>query len=244
MTDAQHERYLRQIIIDDIQEEGQEKLLRSSILIIGAGGLGSPTLYYTACAGIGKIGIVDFDTVSLSNLNRQILHTPADIGRKKVDSAYDKLQAMCPETEFVCYDEKLTEQNIAQILKGYDAVCDCVDNIPTRRTVNKACCELGIPVIESGVAGYEGYLLSILPGKTPCFHCVYPEDPEIETPIPILGATAGALGCMQALTCIRLLCGQEPEPGLHTFSFLDMSAETIALKRNPDCPICGHIHAK
>ncbi|MBE5780881.1 MAG: HesA/MoeB/ThiF family protein [Clostridiales bacterium] len=244
LTEQDRQRYMRQIVMKGIGEEGQQKLKDSKVLVIGAGGLGSPVLFYLAAAGIGEIGIVDNDTVSLSNLNRQILHTDDDIDVPKVESAVNKLQKLNYDTKYNVMQLYLDEGNMEEILSQYDLVVDCVDNNETRYLINHYAVKLGIPLVEGGVRGLEGYILPILPGKTPCYRCVYPEKTNnAPGPIPILGGTAGAVGSMQAVVAVRMLLGQSVPAGKLTFfQFAGLTSYQMEVFRDPDCPDCGKLY--
>ena len=207
-----YERYERQIILDSFGIEGQEKLKKAKVLIIGAGGLGSPTAMYLAGAGIGTIGIADADEVSISNLHRQIMHPSCRTGENKAESAKESMLALNDEVRVITYPYFLTEENIEEILPLYDFVLLCVDNFETRFLVNDACVALGIPFSHAGVIAYEGQLLSYVPGKGPCYRCIFEDIPEEGTvptakEIGILGPMAGAIGSLQALEAIKYLTG-------------------------------------
>ncbi len=199
----QVERYSRQIILDEVGGAGQEKLLDSRVLIIGAGGLGSPCAIYLAAAGVGKIGIVDSDKVELSNLHRQILHSEKDIGKSKVDSSKDTLSKINRDVEIIPYDMRLTSKNIIEIISDYDFIVDGSDNFPTKYLVNDACIFAGKPLSYGGVLMYFGQAITILPHKSACLRCLFPEPPP-EGIIPncqqvgILGTVAGTIGIIQA----------------------------------------------
>lgn len=239
-------RYARQIVIPQIGKEGQEKLKSSRVLIVGAGGLGSPAAMYLACAGVGTIGIVDEDTVSISNLQRQILHGSDSLGMKKVESAKQTLERLNPHVRVVTYDTKLTEELAQDIIAGYDLVVDAVDNLRTRYIVNDTCQELGKPLIEAGVMQFDGMILTILPGKGPCFRCVFPSPPPEDvarTPreMGILGPIPGIIGCMEAVEAVKVLLdiGSPLMGRLLLFSGLDMSWHEVKVSRDPNCEACG-----
>ncbi len=174
LTQEEEARYARQIVISEIGREGQEKLKASRILIVGAGGLGSPAAMYLACAGVGTIGLVDEDTVSISNLQRQILHGSDNIGMKKVESAKRTLNRLNPHVNVVTYDTRLSKEDAESIIADYDLVVDAVDNLETRYLVNDICVNLRKPLVEAGVMRFDGMILTILPGKGPCYRCVFP----------------------------------------------------------------------
>lgn len=236
-------RYKRQIQMEDITVEGQKKLKNSRALVIGSGGLGSPSLYYLAAAGIGTIGIVDSDVVDLSNLNRQILHFTKDIGVAKVDSAANKLSQFNPHININRYRNRLTESNVDQIVKDYDIVIDCVDNLNTRHVVNAACHRNKIPLVEAGVMEFNGFIMTIIPGHGACYRCLNPigDNPEISTPPGIIGGTAGVAGSLQTIEAIKVLLniGSPLVSKFLTFDTLNMSFDVIEIDKNPQCPVCS-----
>lgn len=231
------ERYKRQYLMDEIGEEGQKKLANSKALVIGAGGLGSPVLYYLAAAGVGTLGIVDRDIVELSNLNRQILHFTNDLGKSKAQSAKSKLQMLNPNVKINIYEEEICENNALNLLDGYDIVVDCVDNLSTRYIVNDACIKKGVTLIEAGVTGFEGYVMTIVPKKTPCLRCLFPQKDIKEgarPPIGIIGSTAGVAGTLQATEAIKQLLSIEGVPlkNVILINLIDMSFEKMKLEKN------------
>lgn len=234
------ERYLRQIIMPQIGEDGQKKLSESKVLVVGAGGLGSPVLYYLTVAGIGTIGVLDFDVVSVTNLNRQILHYEKDIDVLKVESAKEKLHGLNSKVKIVEHNIKLSEENIDEILKNYDIVVDCVDNIEARHLVNKHALKLGMHIIEAGIEGLCGFIMTVKPGEA-CYGCLNPNMKKAERKIPVLGATAGVAGSMEAVECIKVLLGIG-EPLYSKALFYDlqnMSFNIIKIGRSNKCPDCG-----
>ncbi|MDL2224699.1 HesA/MoeB/ThiF family protein [Eubacteriales bacterium OttesenSCG-928-M02] len=241
MAEKHWQRYERQMVMAGIGEEGQQKLSQARVLVIGAGGLGSPALYYLCGAGVGNITIVDADVVSESNLNRQILHGQEDVGKPKVISAQEMLNGLNPHVNIIPKQMLLAPENIQDTLMGMDLVVDCVDNAETRYMVNAACVGQNIPLVEAGVQGFDGYVLPIYPHKTACFQCVYPTmGKNKEGPIPILGATAGAIGAMQAATAIRMLVGLPVAAGkLSLFTLGNLMGTQLEVDRRADCPICG-----
>lgn len=237
------ERYQRQIIIESIGESGQAKLCESRVLVVGAGGLGSPVLFYLCAAGIGNLGIIDYEKVEISNLNRQILYTEADVSEYKAAIAAKKLHAQNPSVNFLEYTQKLTKDNIANIFPGYDVIVDCVDNITTRMLVAHACHDLGITLVEGGIHGFSGFVMSIQHG-TACLGCLIHSKTEYGETIPALGATAGVAGSIQAAECIKLLLGIG-EPLLNEVLFFDLMTQDFKLTkllRSPLCPVCGHLY--
>jgi molybdopterin/thiamine biosynthesis adenylyltransferase len=242
MDEKLRERYSRNLALYEVGETGQEKLLQSHVLVVGAGGLGSPVLLYLTCMGIGHIGIVDGDVVGLSNLNRQILYSEADLGKPKANQAAQRLQQQSPQTTFTVYPEFLTPANVNTILPGYDVVVDFLDNFNTRFLLNDACLDFQIPFIYAGVYKYEGQLLTVIPGKTPCLRCLFPDgektapDQKAITEDGILGTTPGVLGALQANAVFKLLLDlPQPRGSLFYFDTLSLTSESIPLTINPSC---------
>jgi len=235
------ERYERQVILDQIGLAGQEKLNQSSVIVVGAGGLGSPALTYLAAAGVGRLGLIDGDTVALSNLNRQFLHHEDDIGRSKAHSARKTLTGLNRGIEIKAYSERLTEQNAAALLAGYDLILGAVDSFETRSVINKACISLGVPYIDGGVNGFSGSVLYAHPPETPCINCIFPEQSAKNEAIGVLGTTAGVIGVMIAnLALLSLLGLENPLIGkLFLYDGLRMRTDLIAIRRNETCPACG-----
>jgi molybdopterin/thiamine biosynthesis adenylyltransferase len=239
-------RYSRHIVLPEVGGTGQKRINRAAVLVVGAGGLGSPVAYYLAAAGVGKIGIVDNDVVDISNLQRQILHTAADVGRKKVESAREALLALNPHLTMVPHDVRLNSTNIRDILKEYDLVAEGSDNFPTKFLVNDACVMTGTPLSMAGIFRFSGQILTVLPGVGPCYRCLIPQPPPPGA-IPscqeagVLGAMAGAVGVMQATEILKIILGKgELLSGrLLLFEALQMRFEPIEVKRNPECPVCS-----
>ncbi|MDL2218461.1 HesA/MoeB/ThiF family protein [Christensenellaceae bacterium OttesenSCG-928-M15] len=233
-------RYERQIAIQDIGVDGQKKLKNSSVLVIGAGGLGSPVLTYLCAAGVGRLGVVDSDTVDISNLNRQTLHKQADVGKKKAENAAKKLWALNPEVVVEAYDKRLDGKNVHAIFAGYDVVVDCVDNLSTRLLVSSVCKEIGTPLVEGGIEGFSGFVMSVVPGSA-CYGCLLNNPSRKERhDIPVLGATAGAVGSVQAAECIKLLL-HIGAPLVNKLLLIDLFTQqfnTVDVKKNPQCSIC------
>jgi len=234
------ERYSRQILIHQIGPEGQKKLALSSVLVIGAGGLGSPALTYLAAAGVGRLGLVDSDTVDLSNLNRQFLHNGCDIGRAKVDSAGEKLINLNNQIEINVYNERLTDKNAKDIFKGYDIILGAVDSFETRFIINRACVSLCIPYIDGGVNGFSGCVLFSQPPHTPCLNCIFPETSAKKEAKGVLGTTAGIIGTIEAnIALLRLLGLEAPiKNKLLLYDGLRMSIDHIEIQRNENCSVC------
>jgi adenylyltransferase/sulfurtransferase len=246
LSAAEALRYNRHLIMPEVGLEGQLKLKAGKVLAIGAGGLGSPLTLYLAAAGVGKIGIVDFDVVDVSNLQRQVLHSTAAIGKPKLQSARERLLALNPEIEIELHDTKLTSENALAILKDYDVVADGTDNFPTRYLVNDACILLGKPNVYGSIFRFEGQASVFgMPGG-PCYRCLYPEPPPPGL-VPscaeggVLGILPGIIGVMQATETVKLLLGiGEPLVGrLLLFDALKMSFRELKLRKDPACPICG-----
>ncbi len=243
-TEDQVERYARNILLPGVGGAGQERLARSRVLVIGAGGLGSPAAYYLAAAGVGTIGIDDDDAVEISNLQRQILHATRDIGRPKAVSAGEKLKSLNPDCDVVTHHLRLTADNIAGITAAYQVIVDGTDNFPSRRLINEVCVRQGKPLVHGGVLQFVGQALTILPGRGPCLACIFPEPPgSLPTcaQAGILGAVAGVIGAIQANEALKLLLGLgELLVGrLLSFDALRMRFAEVAVSRDPDCPVCG-----
>src|SRR5215204_6258941 len=246
LTSMEIKRYSRHLILPEVGMDGQRKLKAAKVLCVGAGGLGSPVALYLAAAGVGTIGIVDFDVVDLSNLQRQIIHTTADIGRPKLESAKNKINAMNPEVNVLTYGEPLSSQNALEIFKGYDVVLDGTDNFPTRYLVNDACVLLGIPNAYGSIFRFEGQASVFGAKDGPCYRCLYPEPPPPGL-VPscaeggVLGVLPGIVGIIQATEAIKLIIGVgEPLIGRFLiFDALRMKFRELKLRKDPDCPVCG-----
>jgi sulfur-carrier protein adenylyltransferase/sulfurtransferase len=239
-------RYSRHIILPEVGMEGQQKLKAARVLCIGAGGLGSPLALYLAAAGIGTLGLVDFDVVDASNLQRQIIHSTKDIGRKKLDSAEEKLTALNPGLNVIKHDTMLSSANALEILKGYDIVADGTDNFPTRYLVNDACVLLGKPNVYGSIFRFEGQASVFAMREGPCYRCLYPEPPPPGM-VPncaeggVLGILPGLVGAIQATEVIKMVLGKgEPLIGrLLLVDALTMRFRELKLRKNPECPVCG-----
>ncbi len=246
LTEEQVQRYSRQLIIPGFGGKGQAKLAASSALVVGSGGLGSPVALYLAAAGIGILGLVDDDAVSLSNLQRQILHRTVDLGQPKVDSGAQAINALNPEVQVVKHQVRLSAANVLELIAPYDVIISAMDNLPSRYVLNDACVALRKPLIEAGVLRLEGLLTTIIPYETPCYRCLFPELPP-PAAVPtcaqsgILGPVAGLVGCLQATEALKLLLGLgEALAGrLLIINAMDMSFRTVAVLRNPQCRVCG-----
>lgn len=241
LTEEDKKRYDRQIIIDDFGEKGQEKLKSTTVLVAGAGGLGSPASIYLAVAGIGKIRIVDSDKVELSNLNRQILHWDKDIDRPKAEVAGEKLREWNRSIEVEAINEDITEETIEKFVDGCDLIVDGMDNYPTRYILNKAALENRIPFFHAAVRGMQGQLTTIIPGETACLRCIIPTPPPPEK-FPVLGATPALFGCIQAHEVIKYVVGNQD---LLKNELLIINEGTdftrVKVERNPSCKDCGSI---
>lgn len=253
LNDEQRIRYSRHTLLNEIGEAGQIKLIESKVLLIGAGGLGSPAAMYLAAAGVGTLGIVDFDTVDVSNLQRQLLHGNKDVGRPKVESAADRIKDINPDVKVIGYREPITSHNALEIIRDYDVVLNGSDNFPTRYLVNDACQFLGKPLVDASIFMFEGQATVYQPAVPeqgieggPCYRCLYP-DPPPPGEVPscaeagVLGVLPGIVGSIQAIEAIKMLLGiGEPLIGrLLMIDTLDMSFRTLKVRRNPDCPVCG-----
>lgn len=239
-------RYSKQLILDGFGKSTQNKLKASSVLVIGAGGLGSPALMYLVGAGVGHIGIVDFDTVTLSNLNRQILFTFEDIGKKKVDCAFNQLTRINPNVVIKTYDTRITLENIQEIISPYDVVIDATDNFASRYLISDCCFFMKKPLIEGAATAYDGMLMTIIPGETPCYRCLYPMPPSDGylpncSDVGIVGALTGIVGSTQALEAIKLLgnFGQVLKGKILTIDAFSSTFREISWKNRDHCPLCG-----
>jgi adenylyltransferase/sulfurtransferase len=233
-------RYDRQIMIREIGREGQERLKNAKVFIAGAGGLGSPVSIYLAAAGIGLIKIADHDNVELSNLNRQILHWEEDIGKNKIDSARDKLSRLNPSVNLEITHETINERNVSQMVDGFDAIVDAMDNFPTRYVLNKAAVEKNIPFFHGAVSGLEGRAMTIIPGKTACLRCMYHGIPPAEK-FPVIGVTPAIIGSIQATEVIKCLVGMGDllTNRLLIYDGMSMVFKEFKIRKNPECDHCG-----
>jgi len=246
LTEQQIERYSRQIILEEMGGSGQKKLLSSRILIVGAGGLGAPAALYLAAAGVGTIGLIDNDRVDLTNLQRQIIHHTDDIDREKVNSARDKIRAINPDVTVRTYKTRATSKNISEIIRRYDFVIDGTDNFPAKFLVNDACYFEKVPFSHAGILRFFGQLMTILPGESTCYRCVFQSAPPVGV-VPscsqagVLGALAGVIGSLQATEALKYLLGAGDllTNTLLTYDALKMEFRKIRLNRNPNCPLCG-----
>lgn len=249
MSDLKEEeirRYGRQLILKEIGENGQKRLRDARALVVGLGGLGSPASYYLAAAGVGTLGIVDSDVVEISNLQRQLLHRTHDIGRPKTESATEKLRALNPGVTIEKHHVRLSTDNVVQLIRDYDVILDGVDNFAARYLLNDACFFGGKPLVEAGVLQFLGQIMTIVPGKGPCYRCVFPEPPPPGS-IPgcreagILGVVPGVAGVLQATEAIKLIIGigKSLVGRIIIYEALTGSFREVSLRRNPKCPLCG-----
>jgi molybdopterin/thiamine biosynthesis adenylyltransferase/rhodanese-related sulfurtransferase len=255
LTDAQRDRYSRHILLPEVGEAGQAKLLRSKVLLLGAGGLGSPAALYLAAAGVGTLGLVDLDTVDASNLQRQILHATSRVGTPKVESAAKVLGDLNPDVKVVPHRERLTSENVERLFADYEVIIDGTDNFPTRYLVNDASVFLGKPVVHGSIFRFDGQATTFVPDKAakrlgfaagPCYRCLYPEPPPAHLApscqeAGVLGILPGVIGVIQATEAIKLLLGKgAPLIGrLLTYDSLGMKFRELKLRRDPGCPVCG-----
>jgi len=241
---AELERYSRQLVLPEWSEVAQQALAGASVLIVGAGALGSPVALYLAGAGVGRLGIVDGDEVELSNLHRQLLHFTPDIGVPKAHSAAAKLGFLNPEVVVEPYQVRLDAANAGGLIEGADLVVDCSDSFETRYAINAACCAAHVPLVEAGVLGLSGLVMSVRPGESACYRCAFPDPPPSAPTCAqagILGPAAGVIGSVQALEALKLLTGVG-EPLLDAFLQADLATHAfvrVAVRRRPDCPDCG-----
>jgi molybdopterin/thiamine biosynthesis adenylyltransferase/rhodanese-related sulfurtransferase len=246
LSSEQRERYSRHLLVPEIGLDGQLKLLQAKVLLLGAGGLGSPIALYLAAAGVGTLGIVDDDDVDLSNLQRQVIHTSERIGVPKVDSAEESVKAINPDVDVVKYKTRLDAGNIMEIIDGYDVIVDGADNFPTRYLLNDASVRLGIPVVSASILGFDGQLSVFKPHDGPCYRCLYPVPPPAELAPScgangVLGVLPGTMGLLQATEVVKLIIGEgDPLIGrLLLYDALAASFQTVRVHRDPDCPICA-----
>lgn len=235
------ERYTRQMAIPGFGEAGQRKLKAARAVVAGLGGLGSPASIYLAAAGVGHLTIIDSTLVELSNLNRQVLHLESDVGQPKAKSAIEKLKVMNSGIKVEGIFRQITTENVDRFVKGVDVVIDGTDNYATRYLLNEACVQNRVPFIHGAVEGLVGQMMTILPGKGPCLRCAIPKEPPDKSPFPVLGATPGVMGCLQAMETIKLITGiGKPLVGrMLIFNGTDMTFDEIKVNRDPNCPVCG-----
>lgn len=246
LTPEQRNRYQRHLLLPEVGENGQQKLLDAKVLMLGAGGLGSPSALYLAAAGVGNIGIIDMDVVDASNIQRQILHNMDRVGERKVDSAKKTLTAMNPDLNVATYDVRLGADNVLDIIDGYDVIVDGTDNFPTRYLVNDASLLKKIPVVHGSIFRFEGQVTVFDPYNGPCYRCMIPEPPPAElapscAEAGVLGVLPGIVGSIQALETLKIILGiGETLVGrLLAFDALEESFRTFKVRRDPQCPACG-----
>ncbi len=248
LTDLQKQRYLRNTILPEITEIGQEKLLQAKVLVIGAGGLGSPVLLYLAAAGVGNIGVIDDDVVELSNLQRQVIHNVGNLNQKKVESAREKISALNPDVNLIIYPQRANRDSLRDISIDYDFILDATDNFPTRLIINEICFEQKKPLIFAAVKGFLGQVsvFKSYESNNPCYACFNPNivDESFSLPLSekgILGAVAGTVGALQATTTIKeiLGIGESLVGKILVFDFLKNEFRKVSLKKNCDCEVCG-----
>ena len=255
LTDAQRDRYSRHILLPEVGEVGQAKLLASKVLLLGAGGLGSPAALYLAAAGVGTLGVVDADVVDASNLQRQIIHATSRVGTPKVESAAKTIAELNPDVKVIGHQERMTSANVDRLFSAYDVVVDGTDNFPTRYLVNDASVFLGKPVVHGSIFRFDGQVTTFIPDKAakklgreagPCYRCLYPEPPPPHLApscqeAGVLGILCGIIGTLQATEAIKLLLGKgDPLAGrLVTYDSLKMKFRELKLRRDPNCPVCG-----
>jgi molybdopterin/thiamine biosynthesis adenylyltransferase/rhodanese-related sulfurtransferase len=247
LDESQQVRYSRHVLIPEIGVQGQKRLLDAQVFLVGAGGLGSPAALYLAAAGIGRLGIVDDDVVDESNLQRQVLHSTAELGESKVESGARRLQGLNPDVEVVSYGERLTAENIDGILReSWDVVVDGADNFPTRYLLNDASVWHGVPVVHGSIFRFEGQATVFAPGRGPCYRCLFPEPPPPELAPScaeggVLGVLPGVIGSIQGAEALKLVLGiGEPLIGrLLLYDALAGTFDEVAVRRDPACPVCG-----
>jgi len=246
LTEDQITRYSRHILLKEVGGKGQKKLLNAKVLIIGAGGLGAPIALYLAAAGVGQIGIADADDVDVSNLQRQVIHFTPDVGKPKVTSAKEKMEAINPDVSVKTYQEWVSAANIGQMIEEYDFVIDGTDNFAAKFLINDACVLAGKPYSHGGILQFDGQTMTVLPGESPCYRCIFPEPPPKDA-IPtcsqagVIGVLPGVLGTLQATEAIKYILGQGDllTGRLLTYSALRMRFREVPIKKNKKCPICG-----
>lgn len=246
LTDAQRQRYARHLLLPEVGAAGQRALLRARVLLLGAGGLGSPVALYLAAAGVGTLGIVDDDVVDVSNLQRQVLHTTARVGQRKVDSAERALAALNPEVRVVKHAERLVASNVDAIFAGYDLVVDGCDNFATRYLANDAALRAGMPVVHGSIHRFEGQATTFVPGEGACYRCLYPAPPPPELApscqaVGVLGVLPGVIGLIQATEALKRLMGRGEGlvDRLLTYDALEMRFRELRYRRDPRCAACG-----
>ena len=242
LTEDELTRYDRQIMMKGIGKDGQEKLKKARVFVAGAGGLGSPISIYLAVAGVGAIRLADHDTIELSNLNRQILHGDGDLGKRKVDSAIQKLQNMNKDITVAAVAEMITEESVSKLVGDCDLIVDATDNLPTRYVLNRAAIEKNIPFFHGAVYGFEGRATTIIPGKTACLWCIY-QGRITGGKFPVIGVAPAVIGCLQATEVIKYITGigELLTDQLLIYDGLNLEFTKLEVKRDPHCQHCGHL---
>ncbi len=243
-SEEQLQRYSRHIVLPEVGEQGQTKIFNAKVFIVGAGGLGSPAGYYLSAAGVGTIAMIDNDEVELSNLQRQIAHSTKTLGKPKVESAKNTFESLNPDVHIVPIRERLTKHNILDLIKDYDLVVDCSDNYATRFLVNDACVMTKKPLVTGAICKYEGQLTVVIPGKGPCYRCLFegPPPPDaLPSPQGLLGVVPGVIGTLQAAEVLKLITGVGHilKGELLIYDALKPSFRTVIIPKNPDCPVCS-----
>ena len=248
LSEREIDRYSRQLVLPEWTGAMQERLQSASAIVVGAGALGSPAATYLACAGVGRIGVVDGDWVEISNLQRQPLHFTPDIDTQKAESAAQKLGVLNSDITVEPYPVELDGDNAEAIVMGADVVLDCTDSFASRYLINAACCAQRVPLVEAGALGFGGMVFAIRPGETACYRCAFPTEPEVEekcSDLGMLGAVAGVLGSLQALEALKLLVGVGEPPGdrIVHFDGLTLQQTLVQTSRRPDCSACAGLSA-
>ena len=245
-NDEQIQRYSRHIILDTVGVEGQQKISEGKVLVIGAGGLGSPVLFYLAAAGVGTLGIADGDVVDLTNLQRQIIHFTGDVDKPKVESARDKIERLNPDVTVVIHQGLVDSSNILEMINEYDIVVDGTDNFPSKFLINDACVIAKKPFSHAGILRFDGQMMTVVPGESACFRCVVPEPPPPDL-VPscsqagVLGVVAGVIGTLQATEILKYIIGvgELLTNRLLIVDAMDMVFREVEINKRPDCPVCG-----
>jgi len=242
LTAEELDRYARQIMIPQVGEKGQEKLKRAKVFIAGAGGLGSPVSIYLTAAGVGYIRLVDHDKVDLTNLNRQVAHWTADVGRKKVESAQEKLNMLNPNVTVETLSVTISEENVSELVAGFDLIVDAMDNLSTRYLLNKTAIEHTVPFFHGAVNGFEGRAMTVIPGKTACLRCLY-RGPVPESKFPVIGVAPAVIACIQATEVIKYLVGIGDllANRLLAYDGLNLKFTEFKVQRNPQCDHCARL---
>jgi len=246
LTERQIKRYSRHIVLAGMGENGQQKILKSKVLVIGAGGLGSPILLYLAAAGVGTIGVADGDIVDLTNLQRQIIHFSGDVGRQKVRSAKKKISDINPQVDVITHLDFIDEDSILETIKGYDFVIDATDGFPAKFLINDACVISGKPYSHAGALGYNGQTFTVVPGESACLRCIFPDVPPADLVSTcslegVLSSLPGVIGTIQATETLKYITGVGKLliNRIMIFDALDTEFRKMVIKKNPDCPVCG-----